>query len=358
MSHLTNLVSLLGGGNPSALLVTSEINQRYISRFAYSDGYLLLTRDASYLLTDFRYAEAAAKEADRALTVLAPEGGMLNFMAGLLGESGCASLSFEEATLPYAALEKIKAALPGVNLVPGASALIDGLREIKDDEEFALTDAAQKIADSAYSHILGVLNPNMTEREVALELEFFMRRAGAEEASFDTIAVSGSASSMPHGVPREVKLERGFLTMDFGARVGGYCSDMTRTVALGRADAEMKRLYATVLCAQNKALEAVREGSELREVDRVARDIINEAGYAGCFGHGLGHGVGMHIHESPRLSPAAPAGERLRAGQIVTVEPGIYIAGCHGCRIEDMVYVTSDGCLNFTRSPKELIELF
>ena len=358
MSHLKNVVSLLGGENPSALLVTSETNQRYISRFPFSDGYLLITRDISYLITDFRYTEAATAQADPDLRVVAPEEGMLKFIAEVLSKLGCTTLAFEEATLSYSSLEKIKAAMPEVSLIPGASALLDGLRAVKDTDEFELTSAAQKITDDAYAHILSVLTPNMTEREVALELEFFMRRAGAESVAFEIIAVSGSASSMPHGVPRDVKLERGFLTLDFGARVNGYCSDMTRTVVLGKADAAMKKLYSTVLRAQTEALAAIREGADQRDVDKIARDIINDAGYAGCFGHGLGHGVGMYIHEAPRLSPAAPAGECLKAGQIVTVEPGIYIAGKYGCRIEDMVYVTPDGCHNFTRSPKEMVELF
>ena len=163
---------------------------------------------------------------------------------------------------------------------------------------------------------------------------------------------------MPHGVPRPVKLERGFLTMDYGARVDGYCSDMTRTVVIGRADADMKKLYNTVLSAQLAGLEAVREGADCRGVDKVARDIIYGAGYEGCFGHGLGHGVGMYIHEAPRLSPGAREGEKLVTGQIVTVEPGIYIEGKYGCRIEDMVCVRPYGAHNFAHSPKELIELF
>lgn len=358
MTHLEKLVSRLGGENPDAVIITSEINQRYISHFPFTDGYLLVTRGASYLVTDFRYVEAAGAKADRGLTVAAPEGGMLNFIAGKLSENGCRSLAFEEAALSFSGFGKLKKELPGTEIAPGASAIIDDLRLIKDEEELRLTAQAQDIADAAFSHILKFIKPEMTEREVALELEFFMRRAGAEAVAFDTIAVSGSASSMPHGTPRDVRLERGFLTMDYGAKVGGYCSDMTRTVVVGRADADMKKLYGTVLDAQTTALALVCEGANQRAVDKAARDIIYGAGYAGCFGHGLGHGVGMYIHEAPRLSPAAPEGDCLRSGQIVTVEPGIYIAGKYGCRIEDMVAVTSEGCRNFTSSPKDLIELF
>ncbi len=358
MTHLEKLKSLLGGVNPDAVIISSEINQRYISGFPFTDGYLLVTRGKSYLITDFRYTEAAGAKSDRGLNVIAPPDGMLNFIAGKLAENECRSAAFEEATLSYSGYEKLKAALPGTELVSGASKIIDGLRDIKDEDELKYTAAAQDIADAAFTHILKFIKPEMTEREVSLELEFFMRNNGAEGTAFETIAVSGTASSMPHGVPREVKLERGFLTMDYGAKVNGYCSDMTRTVVLGRADADMKKLYKSVLSAQLAALEVIKEGSNQRAVDRVARDIIYKAGYEGCFGHGLGHGVGMYIHESPRLSPAAPEGDCLKAGQIVTVEPGIYIAGKYGCRIEDMVVVKPNGLYNFTHSPKELIELF
>ncbi|MBQ9080421.1 MAG: aminopeptidase P family protein [Clostridia bacterium] len=358
MTHLEKLKSVLGGKNPDAVIVTSEINQRYISGFPFTDGYLLITRGESYLVTDFRYTEAARAKADKGLIVVAPKEGMLSFIAGKLAANDAHSVGYEEATLPCAQLEKIRTAMPKTELVSGASAIIDGLREFKDEDELKYTAMAQDIADAAFEHILKFIKPEMTELEVALELEFFMRRRGAEGIAFETIAVSGSASSLPHGVPRPVKLERGFFTMDYGAKVNGYCSDMTRTVVLGRADADMKKLYNTVLKAQLSVLEAVEEGADCRGVDKVARDIIYGAGYEGCFGHGLGHGVGMYIHEAPRLSPSAKAGSKLIAGQIVTVEPGIYIEGKYGCRIEDMVCVQAGGKHNFAHSPKEMIELF
>ncbi|HHT54750.1 MAG TPA: aminopeptidase P family protein [Clostridiales bacterium] len=358
MTHLEKLKSVLGGANPDAVIISSGINQRYISGFPFTDGYLLVTRGKSYLVTDFRYEEAARAGADPGLEVSAPQHGMLDFIAERIFADECRSVAFEEEALPYAAYEKFRAALPGVELVPVASAILWGLREIKDDNELKNIAAAQDIADAAFEHILKFIKPDMTEREVALELEFFMRGQGAEAMAFETIAVSGSASSMPHGVPRDRKLERGFLTMDFGAKVNGYCSDMTRTVVLGSANADMKRLYNTVLSAQLAALEVIREGAGLSEVDLTARGIIDRAGYEGCFGHKLGHGVGLFIHENPRLSPTAPEDARLVSGQVVTVEPGIYIAGKYGCRIEDLVCVTKDGLINLTHSPKELIELF
>jgi len=182
---------------------------------------------------------------------------------------------------------------------------------------------------------------------------------GSEGVAFETIAVSGSASSLPHGVPRNVKLERGFLTMDFGAKRDGYCSDMTRTVVIGKADEDIKRLYNTVLQAQTAALDFIKEGVSCKEADTVARDIIDNAGYKGYFGHSLGHGVGMYIHESPRFSQAVAPDYKLQRGHIVTVEPGIYIEGLYGCRIEDMIGIMPDGSMyNFTHSRKDLIELF
>ena len=196
----------------------------------------------------------------------------------------------------------------------------------------------------------------MYETDIALELEYKMRKLGAEDKSFETIAVSGSASAMPHGVPRRQPIENGFFTFDFGALVDGYHSDMTRTVVVGKADDEMKRLYNTVLEAQLAAEAVITEGFKNADADKTARDIIENAGYHGCFGHSLGHGVGLEIHEAPGLH--AHAGDMtLKAGQIVTVEPGIYIEGKYGCRIEDMMLITEGGAKVLTDCPKELIEL-
>ena len=217
---------------------------------------------------------------------------------------------------------------------------------------------AQEITDLAFSHILNFISPNVTEREVALELEFFMRKQGSEGVAFPTIAVSGPASSRPHGVPSDVPLRQGFLTMDFGAKIDGYCADMTRTVVIGKADEEMKRLYATVLSAQEAALSEIHEGMRCRDADEIARSIIRNAGYGEAFGHSLGHGVGMLVHEKPNLSPRADENSRLEAGNVVTVEPGIYLEGRFGCRIEDMIAINADGSVhNFTKSPKHLIEI-
>ncbi len=343
-----------------AAVISSHVNQRYLTGFDYTDGYVLVTRTKAYVLADFRYIEAARARVDAAdFEVIMPETSMLVCVASLLDENECKTVAFEDYTLSVSSLERMKKTFVGKELVVGASEIADGLRLYKDIDEIEKMKKAQAITDAAFAHILKVLTPNTTEIEAALELEFFMRRSGSEGIAFDTIAVSGSASSLPHGEPRNVKLEKGFFTMDFGARYDGYCSDMTRTVVIGKADKDIKKVYDTVLHAQTAALEFLAEGVSCKQADTVARDIINAAGYEGRFGHSLGHGVGMYIHENPRLSQGVPADEVLRRGHIVTVEPGIYIEGLYGCRIEDMVAIMPDGSVyDFTQSPKEMIELF
>ena len=361
MSHLSRMIEAMQKAQMEAVVVTSEINQRYLTGFAYTDGYVVVTPKKSWLVTDFRYVEAANATVDAAEFEVLTPGKMLPKIAELLHDAGATSVALEEATLSLRDSERIEKALRevGINCFrPEASALIDGLRLYKDEEEIALMQKAQDIADAAFNHILSYINPDRTEIDVALELEFFMRAHGAESVSFDTIAASGKASSMPHAVPRPVKLEKGFFTMDFGARVNGYCSDMTRTIVLGKADDDMRRLYSTVLEAQLAALDVCAEGVGCKALDTIARDIIDNAGYKGAFGHSLGHGVGMYIHENPRLSQGAADDSVLARGHVVTFEPGIYLPGQYGCRIEDMVAITPDGRVhNFTHSDKQLIEL-
>lgn len=359
MSHLSKLLDAMRWKELDAAIVSDTLNQRYLSGFDFSDGLVLVTKGESYLITDPRYAEAARAQATPELKVLTPTGGQLLCVAGLLADNGCRTVAVEEKSLSYADYIRYTEVLCDFTVKVGASAMLEELRLYKDTLELETIARAQSITDAAFSHILNWIKPDMTEVEIALELEFFMRRNGADCPAFDTIAVSGSNSSRPHGVPRRQRLERGFLTMDFGAKVGGYCSDMTRTIVIGKADSEMKRLYNTVLSAQKAALDAAAEGVGCKALDKIARDIIHGAGYEGLFGHSLGHGVGMFIHESPRLSQAATDAAVLKRGHVVTFEPGIYIEGKYGCRIEDMGCIRPDGSFyNFTHSPKELIELF
>lgn len=357
MTHLERFQKRLDALGADGAIVSSEINQRYLSNFDYSDGYILVTPKEAYLLTDSRYVEAA-KATVRELDVICVKGGMLSELQKLLERCGLSRILVEEDALSYSAHARFSETFAGVTVLSGASKALGELRAIKDAGEIACIAEAQKITDAAFEHILNFITPERTELEVALELEFFMRRHGSEGVAFDTITVSGPASSLPHGVPSDVKLREGFLTMDFGARVDGYCSDMTRTVVIGHADEEMKRIYDTVLSAQAAALDGMRGGMRCRDADEIARRIIRDAGYGECFGHSLGHGVGLFIHEFPRISPKASETSVLEAGHVVTVEPGIYIEGKYGCRIEDMVAIRDDGSvMNFTASTKDLIEL-
>ncbi|MBQ8208093.1 MAG: aminopeptidase P family protein [Clostridia bacterium] len=339
------------------IFVTSELNQYYLTGFSFTDGYVLVTRKKSYVITDFRYIEAAEAQVGDEFEILMPSDMRLE-IAALLGENDVKRLYFEDNTLSCASYLRFSELFEGTQMVRGGSEVIENLRERKTSDELDIIARAQAITDAAFDHIVNFIKPEMTELEVALELEFFMRSKGAQSVAFDTIAVSGKSSSLPHGVPENRKLEKGFFTMDYGARLDGYCSDMTRTVVLGKADADMKKLYNTVLEAQLAGIEMIKLGESCHAVDKVARDIIEGAGYKGCFGHGLGHGVGMFIHEAPRLSPKVSPDKKLEAGHVVTCEPGIYIAGKYGCRIEDMLAVTENGTIDFTKSPKELIELF
>ncbi len=359
MSHLSSLQEALRSRNTDGILISSELNQRYLTDFPFSDGYVLVSAEEAVLITDPRYDEAA-KEAVREMQTVCTRAGqsMLSALTQQILRMGIRRLTVEDASLSYASYQRLAKELPDGTLQTGGSALLGTLRAVKTPEELARMARAQAITDAAFAHILGLLTPNMTEGEVALELDFFMRRQGAEDTAFSTIAVSGTASSLPHGVPRACKLQPGFLTMDFGAKVEGYCSDMTRTVCIGRATEEMKKVYKTVLTAQRCALDFIREGASCREADRVARDVITFAGYGPHFGHSLGHGVGMYIHEGPSLSGKADGDAVLRRGNVVTVEPGIYLPGRFGCRIEDMVAIDCDGSVrNFTKSPKDLLEL-
>jgi len=342
-------------GGLDAVWITSAENHLYFSGFDNPDGWMLITAEKAYVFADFRYIEAAKREAFPECTVIMPQGKRKDYLLPILEECGVHTVGYEDHFLSCNAFARLKEDLAGYELCPlGTTA--DALRSVKTEEEIACIVRAQRIAEAALESLLKNITYDMTEIEVAAELEYHMKKNGSLKPSFDTIAVSGSASSSPHGVPRNVKLERGFLTMDFGATVDGYHSDMTRTVVIGKADADMKRLYNTVLQAQCAAIEAVREGVKNAGLDKIARDIIYGAGYEGCFGHSLGHGVGLMIHEAPSVS--ASAGERtLAAMEVITVEPGIYIEGKYGCRIEDMMVVEPGIGRNLTEFPKEMIEI-
>jgi Xaa-Pro aminopeptidase len=355
MTKLEKIREKLNEKGIDAVVIFDELNQRYLSDFAFTDGLLLITKNHAELITDFRYYEMAEKKASRDFRISMPEK-RDEYISKILSEDGCKSVGFEGAFVSFEAYHRLCKKYPSIEFVD-IEDTVEQLRQIKSPEEIAKMQKAQDITDKAFSHILNVLTPNMTELDVAVELEYVMRKNGAETVAFETIAVSGDASALPHGTPRNIKLRPGFLTMDYGAKLDGYCSDMTRTVVIGKADAEIKKLYNTVLNAQQSALNYLKEGADCGEADKIARDIIDSnSEYKGAFGHSLGHSVGFFIHESPRLSKMA-FGNKMRVGEIYTVEPGIYLFGKYGCRIEDMVAIEKDGVYNFTHSTKELIEI-
>lgn len=334
-------------------IVLDDLNRRYLCEFECSSGMLLITDTNAFLITDFRYYEMALNKASKQFEILDLKG--LEERHAFIEKvfDGCKTVGFEGDFMSYSSFLSFKEKHPTFKFVSIGS-MIETLRQIKTPEEIMSIAKAQDIADNAFATLMKNLNPaQMTEIDVAVELEYLMRKAGAEGMSFDTIAVSGDASALPHGTPRNVKLKKGFLTMDFGCKIDGYCSDMTRTVVIGKPTEDIKKLYNTVLLAQTSALEYLKAGCDCGDADKIARDIIDKD-YAGTFGHSLGHSVGLLVHESPALSPRG-FGTKLVAGNVVTVEPGIYIFGKYGCRIEDMVAITEDGVHNFAHSTKEML---
>lgn len=338
------------------VIITSPENRRYFTSFNSSDGFLVITVDEATFFTDSRYIEAAQNQVTVCKSVLLRR--VSETIVPYLKEKNIENIYLETERLTVAELNSLKKAFDfcKVEAKEEVDEIINKARAVKTDYEVDCIKKAQKIAEDAFSHILTFIKEGVTEKEIALELDFFMLKNGAEAVSFETIAVSGKNSSMPHGVPTDKKIENGdFITMDFGAVYNGYHSDMTRTVIVGKPTEKQKEVYETVLKAQKSALEVLKNGVTGFDADKVARDIIENAGYKENFGHGTGHGVGIEIHESPNLSPYSKA--TLETGNVVTVEPGIYIPDEFGVRIEDMALITENGYINLTNCEKELIIL-
>lgn len=338
------------------VIITSPENRRYFTSFNSSDGFLVITVDEATFFTDSRYIEAAQNQVTVCKSVLLRR--VSETIVPYLKEKNIENIYLETERLTVAELNSLKKAFDfcKVEAKEEVDEIINKARAVKTDYEVDCIKKAQKIAEDAFSHILTFIKEGVTEKEIALELDFYMLKNGAEAVSFETIAVSGKNSSMPHGVPTDKKIENGdFITMDFGAVYNGYHSDMTRTVIVGKPTEKQKEVYETVLKAQKSALEVLKNGVTGFDADKVARDIIENAGYKENFGHGTGHGVGIEIHESPNLSPYSKA--ILETGNVVTVEPGIYIPDEFGVRIEDMALITENGYINLTNCEKELIIL-
>lgn len=352
------------------VLITSSANMRKQSGFC-GEGIVYISRAMRVVFTDSRYTIAAGKECP-GFEIVEYKGSLYgSWIAYLIEHLGMTFVSqlcigYEDSEMTVQRYQMLKQQLEqhgvsSMSLKPLADAL-DRLRQIKTQEEIQWIEKAEQIGDQAFKRITSKIqkcrekNIPLTEKQVAAYLEFYMKDAGAEGTSFDTIAASGIHSSMPHAIPTDKFLEEGdFLTMDFGCKVHGYCSDMTRTIVIGKADEKQKEIYEVVRQAQQAALDAIRPGMTGREVDEAARAIIRSAGYGDCFGHSLGHSVGLRIHETPCFSPGEKS--EILPGMVITVEPGIYVEGFGGVRIEDVVVITEDGCRNLTHSEKKLIEI-
>ena len=356
MERLHKLAAMARANHCDGVLITEAENLCYATGFVGLEGMVLVTADGKgYCFTDSRYIEAAEKAiAPWGYQVIQPDVSYPQCVAQLCQEHKLESLLFEDQDMTVASHARYTAAVPA-KLIPAGEAFSE-TREVKEEIEVERIVAAQRIAEKALEEILPLIKPGAVEREVAAELDYRMARLGSTGVSFPTIFVSGAKSSLPHGTPGDKKIEAGdFVTIDFGAMVGGYHSDMTRTFAVGFATDEMKKVYNTVLEAQLAGIEAFAVGKPGSQVDKAARDIIEAAGYGPYFGHGLGHSLGLNIHESPRA--AKTYHREFVQGNIVTIEPGIYLPGKVGVRIEDMVYLGADGKRNLTNFPKELLIL-
>lgn len=357
----------------SAFIVVSPQNRRYMTNISASSGYLMITPENGYFFTDSRYIEFAKKSLGDYYSVgLYPKSqDSKKHYGDLLNKENIKNILYEENYIYLKTKKTFDELFCGFTLSESGQ-MLEKAREIKDRSEIGNIKKAQDITDCAFTHILKEISSgkkNMTETDVAAELEYFMKKNGSGPLAFEIIAVSGKKSSYPHGQPENVKLSEGFLTMDFGAVYNGYCADMTRTICLGKPTVRMLEVYNTVKSAQSAALGAIKAGAEGLEIDKAARNIINSAGYKDNFGHGLGHSVGLEIHESPSFPKSEDEKKTdetdetkrekmvLRENTVMTVEPGIYLENEFGVRIEDLIVVTKEGCLNLTQSGKELIEI-
>ncbi|HHX87641.1 MAG TPA: aminopeptidase P family protein [Firmicutes bacterium] len=335
-----------------ALLITHPANRRYVSGFDGSSGVLLVTASQSYLITDSRYLEQARDQAPQFTVVSWEQENLARCLSSLLDENTINLLGFEEKHLTFSTYQGLVSGLV-IELIPSGG-MIEQLRAIKDRQETDLLRRGAAMLDEAFNYILTFIKPGLTEQQVSLELEYYLRRKGAQGIPFPYIVASGPRGALPHGVASDKVLQAGELvTIDFGAIWEGYATDMTRTISLGSPDQRQREVYQVVKEAQQRAREGITAGLSCRQADALARKPIKEAGLGDYFGHGLGHGVGVEVHELPVLSWRSE--ELLQPGMVVTVEPGVYIPGWGGIRIEDMVLLEEDGTEKLTDSCRELI---
>lgn len=353
INRVNNLREQMKSEGISSFLITSPYNLRYLTGFTGTTGLALIGLEEAFFITDFRYTEQAAKQCV-GFEIVKNVGPILEVVADLVESKNIENIGFEESFVSFKQYVELEGLLE-VDLIP-VSGMVEELREIKDEEEIAIVEKACEIADKAFSHILTYIKPGMTEIQVANELDFYMRSLGASSVSFETIVASGLRSAMPHGVASEKVIEQGdMITIDFGCYYNGYVSDMTRTISLGEPSDKLREIYNVVKEAQQKVLDVAKPGMTGVELDAVARDYIASKGYGEAFGHSTGHGIGLEIHEGPNVSKLAE--KAFVPGNIITNEPGIYLPGIGGVRIEDDMLVTENGIKRLTHSEKELIIL-
>lgn len=354
MNHFGKIAQQLSAHGLDAMLVTSAPGEFYAAGF-HGEGMAVVTPAQTWYYTDSRYIEAAGQLVKDAQVGMIRTGQTYRQLAqDIVAAQGIRRLGFEDNYMSVAEYSQWKEEVCA-ELVP-ASEILDLLRMVKDEEELAAMKEAQRVTDEAFSEILNDIKPGVAECEIAAKLTYLMARKGAERNSFDPIVACGANGSKPHAIPSQALIQKGqFVTMDFGCVVGGYCSDMTRTVAVGQPTDEMKFVYDTVLKAQLAGIAAAHGGVTGAEIHNIGAKIIADAGYGDYFGHGFGHSLGIEIHENPRFSPLWD--KVIPAGACLSAEPGIYLPGKFGVRIEDVIMLTDDGCIDITRSPKELIIL-
>lgn len=351
--RLEKLQNMLSQYDVDGYYISKPSNVTYITGFTGDDSVAIVTRDKAFFITDSRYTEQAKIEVD-GFSIIDNNRDMYKAVGECINSSGIKTLGFESGYVTYEVYSTLKDT-DKVQLKP-LNNIIESFRSIKDEKEIKNIKQAQKIAEKAFDHILSVIKAGIKEIDIAAELEYYMRKEGADGTSFDTIVASGYRSALPHGKASEKIIENGeFVTIDFGCKYNGYCSDMTRTIVIGKATEEQRNIYNIVLNAQKHAIENLKANIKESEGDYLARSVIENEGYGEYFGHSLGHGVGLEIHEEPYM--AKNKSGILKVKMVVTVEPGIYIPNFGGVRIEDMVVIKEDNVLDLTNSTKELIEI-
>lgn len=349
--RISRLRNLMKSKDLDGVLLLGDYNRNYISGFTGDESFLVVGLEKAVFLTDSRYTQQA-KEEVKDIEVREYKGKVEETLNSIIEELGIKKLAFEEDIITYKTYMNYKENFQ-CEMLP-LDGMVENLRLVKDSYEIECIKKAASIADRAFEKILQFIRPGESEKEVAVELEYWLKRYGGEGLSFPSIVASGERSALPHGQPTDKVIKLGdFVTLDFGCIYNGYCSDMTRTIAMGDPTEKMLQVYNTVLKAQEEALKSIKPGVTGADVDKVARDIIKAEGYGDYFGHGLGHGVGREVHEGPRVSPMGT--NVLKPGMIITDEPGVYIPNEFGVRIEDLVLVTEDGFETLSKSPKNLI---